>query len=145
MGCKHMENEEKAYLLVWKQEKCLLRKYVTVQAGKKSTVMLQMATMCNSPPNVVPSAKSYLGCSKISKATDKVLARELCKNPHLTASKVKEIHPNLLKDTSNTTFRKISSCPSAMLCSIFYWQSVWRKPEWISLKISTGQLKNGGR
>ena len=67
----------------------------------KTSIMALLAAARGLPPNVVLDTKARSGRPrKTSTCTDFVIRRELRMNPHVYASGLKEMHPDLLEEVS---------------------------------------------
>ena len=63
--------------------------------------MVLLAAAYDQPQDAIPATKSRFGRPpKATKHTDELLSQELHKNPHLSASELKEMHPDHLGNDS---------------------------------------------
>ena len=87
-----MDAAEKAHILAWWQEHVTI-KDICQRTGRtaKSSIMALLAAARGLPPNIVLDTKAR---------SDFVIRRELRRNPHLSASELKKMHPDLLGEVS---------------------------------------------
>ena len=92
-----MEATGKVRIVACRKENVTI-KYICQRTERaKSSIMASLAAARGLPPNVIPDPKTHLGRPrKTSTCTNFVIHRELRRNPHLFASELKEMHPDLL-------------------------------------------------
>ena len=97
MGRMRMEATGKVRIVACRKENVTI-KYICQRTKRaKSSIMASLAAARGLPPNVIPDPKARSGRPrKTSTCTNFVIHRELCRNPHLSASELKEMHPDLL-------------------------------------------------
>lgn len=106
MPGKYCSGEEKVRIIAWRQEHVPIKTISQRSGRSKPTVMRILAAASGLPPNTVPMHKYGGGRrKKTSNTTDTLLKRELYKNPRLTASELKAMHPDLLGDVSVRTIQ----------------------------------------
>ena len=106
MPGKYTSSEEKARILAWRQEKVPIKEICARSGRAKSTIMKLLASSKGLPVNTVPKHKFGGGRrKKTSNTTDKLIKREVEKNPRLTALELKNMHPKLMENVAVRTIQ----------------------------------------
>lgn len=102
----YLNNEEKARILSWIDEKIPIKEICLRSRRSERTIFRLKNASRDVPKFTVPSHKPIPGRPRLtSKETDKLLRREVLKNPRLTASELKSCYPILLEKPSIRTLR----------------------------------------
>ena len=102
----YLKSDEKARIIAWREENVSIKKICRRSGRNKATVMRLLAAARGLPPNIVPEHKIIAGRPrKTTEATDKLLKREVMKNPRVTAGQLKSDHPEVLENVSIRTLQ----------------------------------------
>ena len=100
----YLTSAEKARIIAWREENVPIKEICNRSGRGKATVMRLLSSAKGLPPNVVPEHKIIAGRPrKTTKATDKLLKREVLKNPRVTSGQLKADHPEVLQNVSVRT------------------------------------------
>lgn len=97
---------EKARIIAWRDENVTIKDICARSARGKTSVMKVLSEAKGLPPGGLPVRKPRSGRPRsTSKGTDKLIKREVLKNPRLTAAELKNIHPDVLRNVSVRTIQ----------------------------------------
>ena len=107
MPGKRLTTEEKARILALHEENVGWKEICDRTGRGKSAVFELLREAKTLPPGCIPPTKSVSGRPrKTSAVTDKLIRREVIKNPRITARELKAAHPDLLRDVAVRTLQE---------------------------------------
>ena len=105
---KYVSKKEKACALALREEKLPIKEISFRIKRSKATIMRLLSQAKGHPAGYIPYHKPIKGRPrKTSKKYDKLLKREVEKDPMISSTQLKRIYPNLFKHVSLRTIRHL--------------------------------------
>jgi transposase len=102
----YLSKEEKARILAYREEGVFIKEIAKRLGRSKSTINKLISEVKDFPTNYIPCHKPIMGRPrKTSRQSDTLLKFEVQKDPYLTSTELKKLHPILLQNVSARTVR----------------------------------------